>query len=399
MKPLLNGRLLAVAVAVLLLTATFYFFTGRGAETKAVVAHFPRAVSVYPGTDVRILGVNVGRVTAVVPEGNSVRVEMEYDAQYTVPADAKAVIVTPTLVADRFVQLTPAYDGHGSVMADGADIPLPDTAVPVELDRIYASLRDLSVALGRNGVNKNGTLDHLLTSSAKALDGNGELGHQMLTNLAAATETFGKGSENLFASVDQLARFTQVLSANDTVVRAFMRDLAGMSSSLVTERAELQKAVAAVAHAVGSVQGFVKDNRRALVTDVEKLTRVMTTINSERDSIDQALHAAPLALGNLAVAFNNETGSIGSRIGVQGTFGRPDLLLCAIVQQSDIPKAHKDLACQIFASLFKPIAKNEPASQQLPQVDLADVDPSSTQVQQYAGGGAGTLGDLIGGGG
>ena len=143
----------------------------------------------------------------------------------------------------------------------------------------------------------------------------------------------------------------------------------------------------------------MKDNRRALVTDVEKLTRVMTTINSERDSIDQALHAAPLALGNLAVAFNNETGSIGSRIGVQGTFGRPDLLLCAIVQQSDIPKAHKDLACQIFASLFKPIAKNEPASQQLPQVDLADVDPSSTQVQQYAGGGAGTLGDLIGGGG
>ena len=244
MKPLLNGRLLAVAVAVLLLTATFYFFTGRGAETKAVVAHFPRAVSVYPGTDVRILGVNVGRVTAVVPEGNSVRVEMEYDAQYTVPADAKAVIVTPTLVADRFVQLTPAYDGHGSVMADGADIPLPDTAVPVELDRIYASLRDLSVALGRNGVNKNGTLDHLLTSSAKALDGNGELGHQMLTNLAAATETFGKGSENLFASVDQLARFTQVLSANDTVVRAFMRDQAGLSSSLVTERAELQNAVA-----------------------------------------------------------------------------------------------------------------------------------------------------------
>ena len=50
-------------------------------ETKTVTAHFPRAVSVYEGTDVRILGVNVGRVTAVIPEGNSVRVEMEYDAR------------------------------------------------------------------------------------------------------------------------------------------------------------------------------------------------------------------------------------------------------------------------------------------------------------------------------
>ncbi len=74
-----------------------------------MTAHFPRAVSIYQGSDVRILGVNVGRVTAVTPEGNSVRVDMEYDASYRVPADAKAVIVTPTLVADRFVQLTPAY--------------------------------------------------------------------------------------------------------------------------------------------------------------------------------------------------------------------------------------------------------------------------------------------------
>ena len=76
-------------------------------ETKTVTAHFPRAVSVYKGTDVRVLGVNVGRVTAVIPEGNSVRVEMEYDADVDLPKDAKAVVVTPTLVADRFVQLTP----------------------------------------------------------------------------------------------------------------------------------------------------------------------------------------------------------------------------------------------------------------------------------------------------
>ena len=36
--------------------------------------------------------------------------------------------------------------------------------MPVELDRIYASLRDLSEALGPNGVNKDGTLDHVLAA-------------------------------------------------------------------------------------------------------------------------------------------------------------------------------------------------------------------------------------------
>ena len=130
-------------------------------ETKKVTAMFPRAVSVFKGTDVRILGVNVGEVTSVTPAGNAVRVEIEYDADYDLPKDAKAVIVTPTLVADRFVQLTPVYEG-GPTLADGATIELPDTGVPVELDRIYASLQALTRALGPNGVNKDGSLDHLL---------------------------------------------------------------------------------------------------------------------------------------------------------------------------------------------------------------------------------------------
>ena len=35
-------------------------------------AYFPRAVSVYPGSDVRILGIKVGEVESVTPAGRSV---------------------------------------------------------------------------------------------------------------------------------------------------------------------------------------------------------------------------------------------------------------------------------------------------------------------------------------
>ena len=395
-----NGRALAVATAVVLLAATFLLLVRDTSETKTVTAHFPRAVSVYKGTDVRILGVNVGHVTAVIPEGNSVRVDMEYDAKYKVPADAKAVIVTPTLVADRFVQLTPAYSG-GSLMADGADIPLPDTGVPVELDRIYASLRDLSEALGPNGVNKDGTLDHLLEAGAKNLKGQGRLGNQMLTRLSQAADTFGEGSGDLFATVTQLAKFSDTLAGNDRLVRAFIKDLSGMSSSLVGERVELQRALASVARAVGTVKGFVHDNHQALVTDLEELTRVMKTINSERDSIDLALQTGPLALGNLAVAFNNQTNSIGSRIGVNGTFGDFDGLLCSIVMQSGMPRASKDLACKIFKQL-EPVEDQtgqQPSGKQttgLQSPSLSRVEQRSTE--QYANGDGGSLATLVGGG-
>ena len=356
--PRVTPRAAAVAVAVILLTATF-FLVREPQETKTLTAHFPRAVSVYKGTDVRVLGVNVGRVTAVIPEGNSVRVEIEYDADVEIPTDAKAVVVTPTLVADRFVQLTPVYT-HGPVMKSGADIPLPDTGVPVELDRIYASIRDLSEALGPNGVNKNGTLNHLLKAGADAMEGQGQRGNEMIRSLSEAAATFGKGAGPLFDTVTELAQFTDTLATNDKLVRAINNHLAAATEYLVSERTEIQKALAAVADSVGTVKTFVQSNRQALVTDIEKLTRVMKTINSERDSIDAALDVAPVAMDNLVLAFNTASGTIGSRIGIQGQVWDADGFLCAIVQQSDMARASKDLACTIFEQLLEPIEDNVP---------------------------------------
>jgi virulence factor Mce-like protein len=404
-----TGRAAVVVVAAILLIASF-FALGRPSDEKTVTAHFPRAVSVYKGTDVRVLGVNVGRVTAVIPEGNSVRVEMEYDADIDLPKGAKAVIVTPTLVADRFVQLTPVYTS-GPKLADDADIPLPDSGVPVELDRIYASIRTLAEALGPNGVNKDGTLNHLLEASAHALDGQGERGNQMLLNLSQAAATFGEGAGPLFDTVEELAQFTDSLATNDKLVRAFIKDLAGVSASLVSERTEIQRALRAVADSVGTVKTFVQSNRQALVTDVEKLTRLMKTINSERDSIDTALKVAPVAINNLTLAFNNESGTIGSRIGIQGNVWDADGFLCAIVQQSQMPKVSKNLACTIFKQLLEPVENNIPpipgSGKQAGQVDDAagtgrartdDARVAAETQARYASDDAPTLAGLLGGG-
>jgi len=346
-------------VAVLIIAGVLTFTQGDGAGSRTVTAHFPRAVSVYTGTDVRILGVNVGEITAVVPEGDSVRVEIEYDAAFDVPADAQAVIVTPTLVADRFVQLTPAYT-EGEVMADGADIALPDTAVPVELDRIYAALRDLTQTLGPNGVNAQGTLDNLLEAGAKGLQGQGARANLMIRDLSEAAATFGEGSGDLFDTVTQLADFTSTLAANDKLVRAFIRRLAGVSSQLSAERGELQAALASVADAVGTVETFVRGNRTALVRNVERLSSIVKVINSEKTNLDTALRIAPVAIGNLVLAYNSESGTIGSRIGVSGNVWDADGFLCSVVQQSALPKISKALACQVFSALLEPIGDQVP---------------------------------------
>ncbi|HWU21984.1 MAG TPA: MCE family protein [Nocardioides sp.] len=330
------------------------------ARMNTVTAHFSRAVSVYPGTDVRILGVNVGKVTAVIPQGDSVRVEMEYDAKYRVPADAKAAIVTPTLVADRFVQLTPVYV-KGAVMADGADIPLAKTVVPVELDRIYGSLKTLTQALGPNGVNKDGTLNHLLKAAHNSLGGEGASGRRMIQELSRAAQVFGDNAGPLFQTVSQLARFTQTLGNNDKLVRAFMKDLAGISRTLAGESGSLQKTIAAVAQAVGSVKGFVHDNRDALVHQISNLKVVMHTIASERSNLDTVLRIAPVAMGNLQAGFDHSSGSQNSRITIAGYAWDADGFICAIIMQKQgMPASLKKTACDLISQLMEPILTKVP---------------------------------------
>src|SRR4051794_23682442 len=104
-------RLSRIAAAVVALAVVAgAVVTLRGADVKTATAYFPKAIHVYKGSEVSVLGVRVGTVTRVHPEGTQVRVDFEYDASQKIPADAFAVFVEPTLVADRALQLAPVYD-------------------------------------------------------------------------------------------------------------------------------------------------------------------------------------------------------------------------------------------------------------------------------------------------
>jgi phospholipid/cholesterol/gamma-HCH transport system substrate-binding protein len=119
--------------------------------------------------------------------------------------------------------------------------------------------------------------------------------------------------------------------------------------------------VASVAKAVGSVEGFVKDNREALVADVKKLTDVMRTIASEKDNIEKAVQIAPVAMGNLHMGFDHVSGSQSSRVGIGGYVWDADGFICAIIQQNRaMPTALRDVACDVISALVEPLVSNLP---------------------------------------
>ncbi len=372
---------LGAQAVVVLLVLGFLILPGEGSRT--VTAHFDRAVAVYPGTDLRVMGVRIGEVTAVVPDGNSVRVEMTYEQEYKLPADAKAAVVTPTLVADRYVQVFPAY-ADGAALPDGGAIPLTRTQTPIELDRMYRALDDLSVTLGPKAGSTDGALDNLLTAGAKALDGNGELGSKTIRNMSEAADTFARNRGPLFDNVRALAELTDTLAANDTTVEAFLRDLASVSGQLEGERDELKQVFASLAQVLSTVEGFVKENRKVLGKDVELLSSLLERVDRQKDSVGLVTQKGALALGNLAVAFEPSTGTFGSRVQVGPTFNRLDQFLCSIVTNAG--PSGSDAVCPILETLLKPLlpatsgeAGSAAAAPEPPAPTTPEIEPSAPQ--------------------
>ena len=383
-----------VALVLVLVLGTWLLLR-PGARTKTVSAHFSRAVSIFPDTDVRILGVPVGRVTAVVPEGDTVRVDMEYDAEYSIPKDAQAVIITPTLTADRFVQLTPAYTG-GAKLADGADIDVADTGTPIELDRIYRSLADVTRALGPNGVNRDGTLNHVLGAGSKFLKGEGARANATIVNMSRAMQTFGEGSGELFGTVRGLEEFSSALAANDAEVSRFMNSLGQVSTQLAGEKDELTQALAQLAAVLGKVERFVKGNRQLLVGNVSNLSRTLKTIAGEQAALKDILDIGPSAMNNLAIAFDPKSESIGSRLNFEGNEQDLDNLLCALVRNDHMPQA--DTACALFKRLLTPFEDQLRNTNNASAPSRSGSDPGQTREVRYGSQrSATTLSQLLGG--
>jgi phospholipid/cholesterol/gamma-HCH transport system substrate-binding protein len=324
-----------VIVALLAAAAVVMF---RGDEQKTLTAHFPRTVSIYEGSDVRVLGVPVGTVDTVTPSGTDVVVTMSYDADTKIPADAEAVIIAPSIVGDRFVQLTPVYE-EGETLADGATLTKEQTAVPLELDQIYSSMDQLTVALGPTGANRNGALSDLLETTAENFGGQGEQFHQTIQDFSKFTQTLDRNKEELFGSAEALEGFISTLAQNDQTVRDFNQSLGDVATMLEGERGELKASLKNLAVAMGQVSTFVEENREILGRNIEGLNRVSKVLVKQRGALDEILTNAPLALNNLYLTYNPQAGTLDTRSN-QGEVASqlendPAAYLCGIVSQVD----------------------------------------------------------------
>jgi len=292
--------------AILIFICGFILYAVAQRPTRSLTAHFSAAVGVYVGSDIRVLGIKIGQIDSIAVHVSDIEVHMSYDAAYKIPANAVAVVVPPSIVSDRYVQLAPVYRS-GEVLADHADIPISRTQAPVELDDLYKQLTTLNEALGPAPGQKTGPMSNLIDATEGALKGNGQLLGETITKLSQAAKTLAGGSGDFFSTIKNLQAFSDTLNQSDAQVRHLDDQLAVVAKSLADERASLGLALKNLSAALTDINGFLKKNQDRIHTSISGLASVSGTLAQQKDALNEILAVVPTAVSNVTHAFNPTT--------------------------------------------------------------------------------------------
>ena len=150
---------------LLFLWVTFGGPTPFRAKPYEIKVPFNEATQLAEQSDVRISGVNVGKVRAIelAPNGKQALATVDIDNKYgPLPRSTRAILRTKTLLGETYIELTPGSQ-DGPELADGGTLPAANIAESVQLDEIFRTfnaetraafqtwMQDASVAIAGQG--------------------------------------------------------------------------------------------------------------------------------------------------------------------------------------------------------------------------------------------------------
>jgi virulence factor Mce-like protein len=284
-------------------------------------AEFPETGQLVSGADVRISGVNVGKVTNVEPKGVNSLVTMDIQRQFApIPADTRAIVRLKTLLGEAYVGLSTG-NGAGPKLPDGGTIPPSQIQRTQSLDQVLNSfdpatqralqqfLNGTSTALSGRGQDLNNAIGNLnpavteLTAVVGVLNQQQANIQRLINNLGSVLTTLGNHS----ADVQSLAKAgDQVFSATaarDAQLQATINALPPFMTQLRTTLGTLNTSLGIAKPTLRVIRRAAPLVRPAL-SELIALSGPSLTLLREQPGLIQAANRALPAIGQFSSAFN-----------------------------------------------------------------------------------------------
>jgi len=278
---------IAVVTTLVVLGAAVLVAAPASAQPYRLQAVFASAPGLFAGNSVDILGVPAGRVVSVANTGATVTVGMEIDSPDQVPSAARASLVSPELLGEPSIELSPGYTG-GPNLAPGATIPLARTSVPISTDQL---LRDLQSFLAKIDPTATGSL---VTNLAQDVAGEGSGIHQLLGNAAGTLQLLAQKGDDLGQLTGSLSQISASLRGRTSTITSLIQQYDTVSQVVAGHQAQLGSAITDLSSATAQLSQFLQPNLQPLENDVAGVTTVGRNLGQNLANVDQVLSSAVL---------------------------------------------------------------------------------------------------------
>ncbi len=273
-------------------------------QDYTVTAHFPDSGGIFSGAEVTYRGVTVGRVGTMKLTSDGVDVNLDIEkSQDKIPSDTKALVGNRSAVGEQYVELQPQTDSQ-PYLADGGDIPMSNTAIPISTSKWLSDTNDLV-----NSIPKQDLRTVVDEFGAAFHDGGDDL-----SRLIDSSTSFIDTANRNFGITDQLLSDSRVVLSTQldkaSAIRSFSRNLSLVSDTLVARDADLRRIIENGSETANQLRTFLEDNK----VDLAKLLNNLVTTGEVQvkhlDDIEMLLVAYPYVVAG-GFAVNDKTPETG----------------------------------------------------------------------------------------
>lgn len=236
---------------------TIPFFGHKGERQFVII--FSRVSGVSEKSNVKMAGVDIGKVRSIELEGRKAKVTIDLDANVNIPVDSVASIRSAGLLGEKFIDISPGeterYVENGAVLKNSID----PTDIDEMMTKLSSALDDIK----------------LFTSSLSKSFGSDDDGKGGLKTII----------DNL---VEMTSKVKMIVADNEESLSAIInnaRDATKLLKEILAEnRGNVKEGMANFKNLTGDLSDVVKENRENfrtamanLRTSSEKLDRVMAS--------------------------------------------------------------------------------------------------------------------------
>jgi phospholipid/cholesterol/gamma-HCH transport system substrate-binding protein len=252
-----------------------------------VYAEFTDAASLQKGANVRVAGVQVGKVTSVdleyVPgQGNLVRVGMKVSGGPHIGADTTANIKIETLLGTVYVALNPTPGGD-----------LANDTIPADRTTTPTSITEAFIGLGKRAgeINVKQLAKSFRVLADTFRNTPGEV-HASLVGLEKVSSAIASRNNELTSLLGKATDVTTTIANHDVEIQKLIDDSSLILNTISQQRQVVHQLLVSTAQLAHQLTGLVAENRKIIGPALRELQTTLAILRANQRQLDQTIHLA-----------------------------------------------------------------------------------------------------------